>query len=431
MVNKISLVSLGNTNVQFIDGDRGKNYPQKTDFYKNGYCVFLNTGNVKPDGFDFSDLYYITQEKDEILNKGRVQLNDIVLTTRGTVGNVAIFDDQVPFKKIRINSGMVIIRCSNRFYPYFLYSFFRSSLFKSQCGLNGSGSAQPQLPISAIKNIKIPEFNLKTQQSIAAVLSALDKKIALNKQINARLEEMAKTLYDYWFVQFDFPDANGKPYKSSGGDMVFDETLKREIPKGWEVKSLGKHITIKRGISYKSNEIKDTGVPFINLNSFYLDGKFKFEGTKFFTGKTKNDDFISSGDLLIAVTDVTRNADIIGKAFILPDLFNNSPVMSCDVAKISSSELNNFYLERLFNSSSYHEYIKYFASGTLVLHLDIKGISWFDTYLPPRMLLDKFEDFCRNIYLRIVETEKQNHRLTQLRDFLLPMLMNGQVSVAE
>ena len=311
------------------------------------------------------------------------------------------------------------------------FIFYSLKLELKRLKEKSQGSQTKFLTLPILQNIHFSSISINEQKTIAAVLSALDKKIALNKQINARLEEMAKTLYDYWFVQFDFPDANGKPYKSSGGDMVFDETLKREIPKGWEVKSLGTHITIKRGISYKSNEIKDTGIPFINLNSFYLDGKFKFEGTKFFTGKTKNDDFISSGDLLIAVTDVTRNADIIGKAFILPDLFNNSPVMSCDVAKISSSELNNFYLERLFNSSSYHEYIKNFASGTLVLHLDIKGISWFDTYIPPKILLDKFEDFCRDIHLRIVETEKQNYRLTQLRDFLLPMLMNGQVSVAE
>lgn len=329
------------------------------------------------------------------------------------------------------SADVLAIRANAKIDSHFLfYALFRDDFFIH--AMKGSkGTKMPRGDKTQIMEFKIPVFDPQTQQSITTILSALDKKIALNKQINARLEEMAKTLYDYWFVQFDFPDANGKPYKSSGGEMVFDETLKREIPKGWEVKSLGEHITIKRGISYKSNEIKDTGVPFINLNSFYLDGKFKFEGTKFFTGKTKNDDFISSGDLLIAVTDVTRNADIIGKAFILPDLFNNSPVMSCDVAKISSSELNNFYLERLFNSSSYHEYIKYFASGTLVLHLDIKGISWFDTYIPPRMLLDKFKDFCRNIHLRMVETEKQNHQLTQLRDFLLPMLMNGQVSVAE
>ena len=347
----------------------------------------------------------------------------------GKTAFVDILDDgEVAFG----STEFIVLRAKNETNPEFLYYFAISPDFRKraiEC-MEGTSGRQ-RVNENTLKTLELPIPEPQTQQSIAAVLSALDKKIALNKQINARLEQMAKTLYDYWFVQFDFPDANGKPYKSSGGEMVFDETLKREIPKGWEVKSLGKHITIKRGISYKSNEIKDTGVPFINLNSFYLDGKFKFEGTKFFTGKTKNDNFISSGDLLIAVTDVTRNADIIGKAFILPDLFNNSPVMSCDVAKISSSELNNFYLERLFNSSSYHEYIKYFASGTLVLHLDIKGISWFDTYIPPRMLLDKFEDFCRNIYLRIVETEKQNHRLTQLRDFLLPMLMNGQVSVAE
>ena len=347
----------------------------------------------------------------------------------GKTAFVDILDDgEVAFG----STEFIVLRAKNETNPEFLYYFAISPDFRKraiEC-MEGTSGRQ-RVNENALKTLELPIPEPQTQQSIAAALSALDKKIALNKQINARLEEMAKTLYDYWFVQFDFPDANGKPYKSSGGEMVFDETLKRKIPKGWEVKSLGKHITIKRGISYKSNEIKDTGVPFINLNSFYLDGKFKFEGTKFFTGKTKNDDFISSGDLLIAVTDVTRNADIIGKAFILPDLFNNSPVMSCDVAKISSSELNNFYLERLFNSSSYHEYIKYFASGTLVLHLDIKGISWFDTYIPPRILLDKFEDFCRNIHLRMVETEKQNHRLTQLRDFLLPMLMNGQVSVAE
>ena len=397
------------------------------EFWTDGAIPWLKTEQLG-EKYIFDTNEHITEKALQEANVKIFPENTLSIAMYGegkTRGNVSILKRPMATNQACCNIELD----SEKVSPEYVYYFLKTQ-YENLRGL--SSGIRKNLNTNDIKNfvIRLPE-NLKTQQSIAAVLSALDKKIALNKQINACLEEMAKTLYDYWFVQFDFPDANGKPYKSSGGDMVFDETLKREIPKGWEVKSLGKHITIKRGISYKSNEIKDTGVPFINLNSFYLDGKFKFEGTKFFTGKTKNDDFISSGDLLIAVTDVTRNADIIGKAFILPDLFNNSPVMSCDVAKISSSELNNFYLERLFNSSSYHEYIKYFASGTLVLHLDIKGISWFDTYIPPRILLDKFEDFCRNIHLRMVETEKQNHRLTQLRDFLLPMLMNGQVSVAE
>ena len=392
---------------------------------------FLSISSLDNGSLDLSKSAFIS-DKDFIKWTKRVQpqKGDLLFSYETRLGEAALMPDNL---QACLGRRMGLLRPKkDKVIPQYLLFAYLSPEFQKVIRKNTiKGATVDRIALNELGNFPIYIPDLKTQQSIATVLSALDKKIALNKQINARLEEMAKTLYDYWFVQFDFPDADGEPYKSSGGEMVFDETLKREIPKGWEVKNLGEHISIKRGISYKSNEIKDTGIPFINLNSFYLDGKFKFEGTKFFTGKTKNDDFISSGDLLIAVTDVTRNADIIGKAFILPDLFNASPVMSCDVAKISSSELNNFYLERLFNSDSYHEYIKYFASGTLVLHLDIKGISWFDTYIPPKILLDKFEDFCRDIHLRIVETEKQNYRLTQLRDFLLPMLMNGQVSVAE
>ena len=407
MVNEINLVSLGNTNIQFIDGDRGKNYPQKTDFYKNGYCVFLNTGNVKPDGFDFSDLYYITQEKDEILNKGRVQLNDIVLTTRGTVGNVAIFDDQVPFKKIRINSGMVIIRCSNRFYPYFLYSFFRSSLFKSQCGLNGSGSAQPQLPISAIKNIKIPEFNLKTQQSIAAVLSALDKKIALNKQINARLEEMAKTLYDYWFVQFDFPDANGKPYKSSGGEMVFDETLKRKIPKGWEVKNLGDWAEIRKGTLITEKTANTNGD--IKVISAGVDFSYYHD----VANRPRNTITISASG---------ANAGFVN--------FWREPIFACDCTTITNRVIGStLYILNFLKIVQ--DFIYQQARGSAQPHVYPKDIEGLKIIVPPDLLLKRFSKFVENWNLKIANNEKQNHQLTQLHDFLLPMLMNGQVSVAE
>lgn len=417
MVNKISLVSLGNTNVQFIDGDRGKNYPQKTDFYKNGYCVFLNTGNVKPDGFDFSDLYYITQEKDEILNKGRVQLNDIVLTTRGTVGNVAIFDDQVPFKKIRINSGMVIIRCSNRFYPYFLYSFFRSSLFKSQCGLNGSGSAQPQLPISAIKNIKIPEFNLKTQQSIAAVLFVLDKKIALNKQINARLEEMAKTLYDYWFVQFDFPDANGKPYKSSGGEMVFDETLKREIPKGWAVKSLNQVADIVMGQSPDgaSYNLEQEGTIFFQGST---DFDWRFPNVRQYT--TSPTRFAQKGDILLSVRAPVGDLNI-------------SPFECCigrGLAALRSKSGNNsflFYVMKYFKTV----FERRNTEGTTFGSITKDDLHSLKLAVPADKVLEKYNEISSKYDEMIFIRSQQNHQLTQLRDFLLPMLMNGQVSVAE
>lgn len=426
MANEINLVSLGDTKIQFIDGDRGKNYPQKTDFYKNGYCVFLNTGNVKSDGFDFSDLNYITQEKDEILNKGKVQLNDIVLTTRGTVGNVAIFDEQVPFKEIRINSGMVIIRCSNRFYPYFLYSFFRSSLFKSQCGLNGSGSAQPQLPISAIKNIKIPEFNLKTQQSIAAVLSALDKKIALNKQINARLEEMAKTLYDYWFVQFDFPDTDGKPYKSSGGEMVFDETLKREIPKGWEVKSLGEIVNFKNGINYSSDDVGDSVSYIVNVRDVSNSSIFIHEDDL---------DIVNLQSDKLQAYQIKENTILVarsGNPGATRLLVNtNKLVVYCGfIIAVEPKESNLLNLLFWFLKNQ-EERISDISAGTVLKNVSQDVLKRGCIVIPDKFILNKFNEFNRNIFAEISSMIKQNHQLTQLRDFLLPMLMNGQVSVAE
>ncbi len=291
-------------------------------------------------------------------------------------------------------------------------------------------SAVPGVNRNELHEMAIPAIDdKKLQISIRKVLEAIDQKIELNNRINAELEAMAKTLYDYWFVQFDFPDTNGKPYKTSGGKMVYNPTLKREIPEGWIDCLLGDHVTFKRGISYKSGDIQDTGVPFINLNSFSLSGEFKLEGTKYYNGKFKPESKLNPGELVIAITDVTRNADIIGKSFVIPDIFDETPLMSCDVASVSSRKFCNAYLEKLFNSESYHKYIKYYASGTLVLHLDLNGVKWFKTYLPPQKLLEEYSQHCASLFKQRDIVLKENVYLESLRDWLLPMLMNGQVTV--
>ena len=178
-----------------------------------------------------------------VLNGKLLKENSVLVTCIGSaMGKVAL--NKFPaVTNQQINSIEVKEAFSSDYIYYCLknnYTLFRNAASGSTALPILNKTDFEELPIKIHKN-------LKTQQSIAAVLSALDKKIALNKQINACLEEMAKTLYDYWFVQFDFPDANGKPYKFSGGEMVFDETLKREIPKGWEVKSLGDWAEIRKG----------------------------------------------------------------------------------------------------------------------------------------------------------------------------------------
>lgn len=343
-----------------------------------------------------------------------------------TRGNVSILKNEMTTNQACCN---IVIDNQKADYEYVYY--FLKTQYQNLRSL--SSGVRKNLNSNDIKEFEIRLPNdIQLQKEIAKVLSDLDAKIELNNRINTELEAMAKTLYDYWFVQFDFPDANGKPYKTSGGKMVWNEELKREIPEGWEVDVLKNHLSIERGISYKSSDISNNGIPMINLNSFYLDGRYKAEGIKYFTGKINDSKIIQIGDLMIATTDVTRNAYIIGKSFILPDLYEGKIVASCDIAKVNvGDDLDKYYLDMLFNSNDYHKYIKGFASGTLVLHLDTKGIDWYKCIIPSKYLLNKYAEFKSNIDIKKNITLKENQELAALRDWLLPMLMNGQVSVGD
>ncbi len=328
------------------------------------------------------------------------------------------------------SADVLTIKINEKHNPKFIYyALYRDDFFEHM--MKGSkGTKMPRGDKNQIMDFSIPDISLESEEKIANVLSSLDSKIELNNKINKELETMAKTLYDYWFVQFDFPDENGKPYKSSGGKMVYNQELKREIPEGWEVDELKNLISIERGISYKSSDITDMGIPMVNLNSFYLDGTYKPEGIKYFNSAYNNNKIVKAGDLIIATTDVTRNADIIGKATLIPDIYNSDIILSCDIAKINCKDsLNKYFLEKLFNSDFYHNYIKGFASGTLVLHLNTNGIDWYKTFIPPNNLLNKFSNILAPIQRKKELITLENQELAKLRDWLLPMLMNGQVSV--
>ncbi|NLB80585.1 MAG: hypothetical protein GX800_02980 [Clostridiaceae bacterium] len=141
--------------IEIIDSDRGTNYPKQEEFYGDGHCLFLNAGNVKKTGFDFSAVSFISEEKDRLLRKGKLKRGDVVLTTRGTVGNSAFYNDFVPFEHIRINSGMVILRDLGCVSPEYVYCLLNSPYMLRSMELYASGSAQPQLPIKDMRRIKI------------------------------------------------------------------------------------------------------------------------------------------------------------------------------------------------------------------------------------------------------------------------------------
>jgi type I restriction enzyme S subunit len=161
--------------IQIIDGDRGVNYPKKTDFFDEGFCLFLNTKNVRPDGFNFDTTMFITEEKDKALRKGKLKRRDVLLTTRGTIGNIALYNERVDFDEIRINSGMLIFRPNEKvILSEYLFEILRSGIMKSQTERFVSGAAQPQLPIKTLVNFTIPvPVDLSDQEQIVYRLKEL------------------------------------------------------------------------------------------------------------------------------------------------------------------------------------------------------------------------------------------------------------------
>ncbi|MNJ43061.1 EcoKI restriction-modification system protein HsdS [compost metagenome] len=181
--------------IKVIDGDRGKEYPKAADFLEAGYCLFLSAKNVTKSGFLFDELQFINKDKDQKLRKGRVERGNIVLTTRGSVGQFAYFDDSVPYDVMRINSGMVVIDASqSELSARFLYALCRSSIVAKQIEAASFGSAQPQLTVGIIKGIKLPVPPLPEQKKIAQILSTWDKAIATTEQLLANSQQQKKAL---------------------------------------------------------------------------------------------------------------------------------------------------------------------------------------------------------------------------------------------
>ena len=165
--------------IDIIDGDRGVNYPKQEEFYPEGDCLFLNAGNVTTKGFDFSSCAYITKEKDAILRKGKVQHGDVLLTTRGTVGNVAFYNETMTFSEMRINSGMVILRNLGVVSPEYIYTSLRHEFLQKLMTMYASGSAQPQLPIKDMKRMKIIKSDTKTMERFTEMSADIYNQISL------------------------------------------------------------------------------------------------------------------------------------------------------------------------------------------------------------------------------------------------------------
>ena len=386
----------------------------------NGYKL-VTSKNITSNGINISDAYFISeQDYFEINKRSKVCQWDILFSMIGTVGNLYLEENSNINYAIK-NIG--VFSCQNEFKAKWLFYYLQSPMAKNHIKRFLNGAVQKFLSLEQLRNFPILPFE-KDKIPIVEILSALDKKIALNKQINARLEEMAKTLYDYWFVQFDFPDANGKPYKSPGGEMVFDETLKREIPKGWKSGNILNIANLLGGgtPSKSSPEYWNGDIPFFTPTDcdnsiFILDTADKITDAGLCNSSTRL--FKKHSIFITARGSVGRSS------------INAVPMAMNQSCYAFQAKENVSYTFLFFLIRELIMILEVKATGSVFNSIISSDIETTDLVIPDEDLIMKFGSFCEPLFNQIETNLKQNHQLTQLRDFLLPMLMNGQVSVAE
>lgn len=388
---KFDVVQLESTGIDVIDGDRGKNYPHQNELLSTGFCLFLSAKNVTKSGFSFSETQFISQRKDALLNNGRLCRGDIVITTRGTVGNVALYSPQVPYENIRINSGMLIIRCANNISNQYLYQVLRSEWFQKQIMAVQSGSAQPQLPKSHFLKMNIPLPPLPIQEKIASILQLIDDKITTNNSINDNLEQQVKAL----FLNY---------YNQSTTEVRFTDLIQ----------VLGGGTPKTSEISYWNGKIplftpKDVGNPYtLNTEKSITEAGLDHCNSRLFPVNTV---FVTSrgtvGKVALAGVPMAMNQScyaLIGK----------------DIHQI----LVYFYTLKAV------ERLKYKASGAVFDAIITKD---FEMENLKKLSNSATEDFivkAEPVYQLILNNTIENQRLGKLRNTLLPQLMSGELDVS-
>ena len=317
---------------------------------------------------------------------------------------------------------VLVFRAKDGHSPSFLYAILLQDSFFDYVMQGTKGSKMPRGDKEQILRYEMPTFSC-SEESIGTFFLNLDRKIHLNERINQNLEAMAKQLYDYWFVQFDFPNENGKPYKSSGGKMVWNEKLKREIPEGWEVKPINNRLEIKSGFPFKSDTYKTFGRYKIVTIKNVQDGELVTSGCDYIDElPSRASDYISlkTGDRLISLTGNCGRLCVVCEENLL--LNQRVGLLYCDAT----------YLEYFYNflsSNAMRTVVDNLANGAAQANLSPVELCKTDCFIPPKDILFMYNKKANTIRKTIIQNKREISLLTKQRDELLPLLMNGQVSV--
>jgi type I restriction enzyme S subunit len=306
----------------------------------------------------------------------------------------------------------------------------------------GTGSTVSNVRIPVLEALRIPTPSLEEQREIGAILGALDDRRQLLPQTNATLESIAQALFKSWFVDFDPVRTKADGREPEGMDAAtaalfpaeFEDSALGSIPKGWTVSTLDAIAKIVKGRSYKSSELADSDTALVTLKSFERGGGFRLDGFKSYTGTYKPDQVVQAGECIVAFTDVTQQAEVIGRAaLVLPSRTHGNLVASLDVGIVRplAEEVSPLFLYFLLQGERYVSHIRGFTSGTTVLHLAKDGVPSFRFALPPLATIQAFTATAMALWQRRVHNETMQLELGELRDTLLPRLITGKLRPSE
>ena len=452
--------------IEFIIDNRGKNPPLSNNGYELIETISINSENKYPDYSKISKFV----SKDTYNNwfrKGHPKKGDILISTVGAnIGRVSIMNEN----RGCIAQNLIGLRTDKeKLVPDYLYYFLIKKSTQHTLSSLNIGSAQPSIKVPHLLNILINVPNIQRQEEIANILSSLDEKIELNTQINQTLEQIAQALFKSWFVDFDPVRAKAQALsdglsleqaelaamqaisrktpeeltalsqtqperyaelaetaKAFPCEMVEIDGIK--VPKGWEVKRIDEIANIIKGKSYKSSELEKSKTALVTLKSFNRGGGYRLDGLKEYTGKYKSEQEVFSGELIIAYTDVTQAADVIGKpAMVMSDSNYQHLVISLDVGVVRPfNDVYKHFLYCLAMTDSFQAHTKSFCTGTTVLHLGKDAVPSFEFINPSNELLHVFYKQTSPIFEKINLHIEENKNLEKVRDLLLPSLLSGR-----
>lgn len=355
---------------------------------------------------------YVDDETQKIISHYIVSEDDVLISIVGTIGLIGIVGNSLNNANLTENCVKLInLRGIDK---DFLYYFLISNSGQDAIKQGTVGAVQAKLPIKNIQTIQILLPPLDVQKKIAGVLGALDDKIELNNKINQNLEAQAQALFKSWFIDFD-------PF---GG----------KTPEDWKKICLSDIAIFVGGYSYKGSELQSSSIAMATIKNFDRQGGFKLDGFKEIvpSSKLKVTQHVDLFDTLVAHTDLTQNAEVIGNAEMLLSTAGYSDIIiSMDVVKVLPQKgISKFLLAALLKDNRFKQHCLGYINGTTVLHLSKKALPEYTFVFPDNVNdVNKLTQILEYLYKRIALNIEENERLSQLRDTLLPKLMKGEIDV--